>query len=503
MKTYTYDVLAFRQQEHSPIQVAFVAYAGEVMDWVGVPRKSDELLTGYQRFLDPNRINQQIVPFFQNPRNSSPTAIIVALRRDSGLGKCTLEASDVPAGKVILTKLHIEIDNTALDTDDVFVSALEYVNSRLAANSPSTSSTVEDGESDEDEEELLVVDEETEDESEEIAHLGTVTLQRMKELLDDKSNWTNPGFKSAIVDYVKPAFIIDGQHRIGAAAKIGMNGLPFMICGLYDAPWEEQVFQFTVVNLRPKRIPPSLITSIAGLSLTRDEQDKVEQRLKQAGVEVVEVAIMSLVAYDETSPFAEKVDMQVGGPKDREDKLGYGTVKRITKEWYNANRTSLTQIAKVVYGINSAGKARNRWKDERLWFDFFCTFWSAIREHYPVNLWQKTPENRLFIGAHLWALQEVILRQADGQVPSHWQIKEPDVPFEERVSILKDKLLEVVNTTLNFFPEELWTIAWTKVSQDTNAGREDLILSFNKFVDEGKKAGFWKAWKSKSDLVKE
>lgn len=175
----------------------------------------------------------------------------------------------------------------------------------------------------------------------------------MKELLEDRSNWANPGFKSAIVDYVKPAFIIDGQHRIAAAARIGINGLPFMICGLYDAPWEEQVFQFTVVNLRPKRIPPSLITSIAGLSLTRNEQDKVEQRLKQAGVEVVEVAIMSLVAYDDASPFAEKVDMQVSGPKAREDKLGYGTVKRITKEWYNANRTSLTQIAKEAYEANS------------------------------------------------------------------------------------------------------------------------------------------------------
>lgn len=119
------------------------------MDWLGVPRKSDELLTGYQRFLDPSRINQQIVPFFQNPRNSSPTAIIVALRRDSGLGKCTLENSDVPAGRVVPTKLNIEIDNTALDSDDVFVSALEYVNDRLVMNptvSPKADEDIDSGE---------------------------------------------------------------------------------------------------------------------------------------------------------------------------------------------------------------------------------------------------------------------------------------------------------------------------------------------------------------------
>src|SRR6267142_4291841 len=134
MKEYTYQVVAFRQQEDSPIQVAFVAHTAEVLEWAGVPRKSDELLTGYQRFIDSSRINTQIVPFFQDRHNSSPTSIVLALRRDSGLGRCTLDNPTVPAGEVVNTVLRIQIDDTDLNTDNLFIKALEYVNDRLAGS---------------------------------------------------------------------------------------------------------------------------------------------------------------------------------------------------------------------------------------------------------------------------------------------------------------------------------------------------------------------------------
>ncbi|HQU46564.1 MAG TPA: hypothetical protein PK867_27405, partial [Pirellulales bacterium] len=102
MKTFRYSVFAFRQQAAAPVQVAFVAPAQEILQWSGVPRKSDELLTGYQRFLDDQRVNEEIVPFFQDPKNCSPTAIIIALRKDSGLGKCLLDGADnIEPGKII------------------------------------------------------------------------------------------------------------------------------------------------------------------------------------------------------------------------------------------------------------------------------------------------------------------------------------------------------------------------------------------------------------------
>lgn len=303
MKTFNYNVFAFRQQEKSPIQVAFVAHAGQMLEWVGVPRKSDELLTGYQRFLDKDRIDKEILPFFQDPKNSSPTAIILALRKDSGLGSCILQNSDVPVGEVISTVLTINLDDAAIASDSVFHSAKEYVEARLnrdgvASAQPEIEEDEQDIEEDDDDESLS--DNGNED-SQQVIHLGTGTLQKMKELLNDQANWSNSNFREAIIDYVKHAFIIDGQHRITTGAKLGMNGLPFIVCGLYDAAWEEQVFQFTVVNLKPKRIPPSVIASIAGLSLTRTERELVERRLRQAKIDVGDATIMSLIAFCELS----------------------------------------------------------------------------------------------------------------------------------------------------------------------------------------------------------
>lgn len=255
MSIYRYPVLAFRQQPQSPVQVAFVAPAGELVKWAGTPRKSDELLAGYQRFRDDERVDQKIVPFFSDPRNCSPTAIIVALRPDSGLGRCTLSVDKFPSGEVIQAELTIEIDDEQLKSDAIFKAALDYVGVRVAQDA--AASAVGDSAANSDDEEQEESQESDEDAEagegdDEIVHLGSETLAEMQRLLADKKNWENKNFRTAIEDYVKPAFLIDGQHRAAAAARIGPNGLPFMICGLFDAHWAEQVFQFTIVNVKPK-----------------------------------------------------------------------------------------------------------------------------------------------------------------------------------------------------------------------------------------------------------
>ena len=487
MKHFSYPVLAFKQQAKSPIQVTFVAPAAEIIAWAGVPRKSDELLTGYQRFIDKARVDQQIVPFFQNPQNSSPTAIIVALRQDSGLGSCKLAELPQRAGEVIQTILNIEIDDDQIKSDKIFECALAYVNQRVAQDSVSEETSEEsDAEAELDDEEE---DDDGDGSDTQTVHLGTETLTKMKELLQDKSNWQNPNFRIAIQDYVRPAFLIDGQHRASAGARIGADGIPFMVCGLYNATWDEQVFQFTIVNVKPKRIPPSLIASIAALSLSRREQQDLSERLEQAGIKMDEVAIMSLVAYDDASPFAQCIDMGVRTNEGKSDRLGYGGMKRVAKVWYRASRSSLTQMGKVIVNTNNTSSSRHAWRDKRYWFWAFCDFWKTVRDHYGDALWKKTEGNKLFIGAHLWALQEALLGEADGQLASFWKLPDEGPTEEQRAQELIGRLKEVTITYLAYVPKEIWTISWTKESQDTNQGREDLVKLFRELIDEGKKAG--------------
>lgn len=488
----TYPVFAFRQQSKAPIQVAFVANAGDVMTWAGIPRKSDELLTGYQRFKDDERINRSIVPFFQNQANCSPTAIILALRTDTGIGRCTLAKVDLPVGEVVETSLTIELDEQALATNAVFEQALEYVQARLGNE---VEEIPEDVTEDEDLDEIE--DEEEDSGTTDIAvHLGTETLARMRDLLEDRGNWTNPAFRNAIVDYVKPAMLIDGQHRIAAGAKFGLKGLPFMVCGLYDASWSEQVFQFTVVNIKPKKIPPSLITSIAALSLSKTEQRDLRGRLNQAGVKMTEVEIMSMVAYDENSPFAGLVDMGVGAKAAKSDLLGYAAVKRVAKVWYTAQRNSLVQISKSLFSTENVNRARSDWRSSKTWFEFFCLFWNIVRDHYPDSLWRKYDGNKFFVGASLWGLQEALLIEADGQMKTHWRVNE-DASKDERQTVLRSAFEDVIRTNLAFVPTDMWTIPWEKASIDTNQGRDELRKLLSKFIDEGKIEGkITKNWKN-------
>jgi len=508
MTEFTYDVFAFRQQDDAPIQVAFVAPAGDVLRWSGVPRKSDELLSGYQRFRDDKRIDREIVPFFQDSRNCSPTAIIVALRSDTGIGECKLAELNIPPGETVSTKLTITIDEKALQSKDVFSSALEYVKQRLAEDSSAADNDDDEAIGSDDEssadDEYIDDTEEDQDEDEEDddsgqgttseIHLGSATLGKMRDLLENQENWTNLSFRTAVADYVKPALLIDGQHRVAAAARLGINGLPFMICGLFGADWQEQVFHFTVVNLKPKRIPPALITSIAGLSLTRTEQTDLSGRLSQAGIKMREVKVMSLVAYDGRSPFTELVDMAVTKRTPTSSLLGYGSVKRTALVWYSARRTSLVNIAKQLLQTNNSQAAKRIWQEEDIWFDFFCLFWETVRDSVPGGLWGKSHGNRFFIGAHLWALQEALLLAADGQMASWWRIQPEITDRTERFRLLREKLMEVLTTGLAYFPPELWTANWKK-SQDTTAGREELAQLFGRFIDEGKQHGKWRAWK--------
>lgn len=496
----TYDVIAFRQQDKSPIQVAFVAHAGEVLSWAGIPRKSDELLTGYQRFLDDKRVDGQILPFFQTAENCSPTAVIVALRKDSSLGHCKLANEVVAPGEIVQTKLTISLDEAALKTNELFETALRYVNERLSLGDGESDTTEEDEE--ESEEEVDEADDES-SEDDALVHLGTSTLERMKQLLDDRNNWTNPNFRKAITEFVKPVMLIDGQHRTSGAAQIGENGLPFVVCGLYDVPWTEQVFQFTVVNLKPKRLPPSTITAIAGLSLTRAEQDDVEIRLRQAGVRMAEVTMMSLVAYGDESPFADLVDMNIGSRAENQSRLGYTTVKRLSTPWYRATRKSFTLIAKEIFDTNNQTTARNEWREQRCWFEFFCAFWDTVRAQYSSDLWTKNEGNNLFVGSHLWGLQEAILSQVDAQRRATWDLAKEEFDEnspEARAAFLKAKFLEPVREALDCIPEEVWTCKWKKSGQDTNQGRRDLVSLFSRIISEGQTLGrVWTGWKKLGD----
>lgn len=130
--------------------------------------------------------------------------------------------------------------------------------------------------------------------------------------------------------------MIDGQHRLLGAQAVERS-IPFAICALIDCPWSEQVFQFTVINCTAKGIPDQFITANAALSLTADELSLLEQRLDQAGVKVTEYELMTVVNFKlPQSPFFNLVNL-AESKKGSEGKIGYKTMVRIARRWYDAS----------------------------------------------------------------------------------------------------------------------------------------------------------------------
>ena len=257
------------------------------------------------------------------------------------------------------------------------------------------------------------------------------------------------------------------------------------------------MFQFTVVNLKPKRIPPALITSIAALSLTRDEQKDLSTRLEKVGVGMREVELMSRIAYDGKSPFAERVNMAVGGPKASETLLGYAGVKRIANEWYRCKRSGLIRLARAIADTNNSSNARSEWKARAYWFEFCATFWKAIRNVVGEELWQKQAGNNLFVASNLWSLQESILATLDRYPHKMWELP-TSLSTPERSEKLQAILAQYTTELMNYFPPALWTAAWhSDYKQNaTNDKRLKLVKRFDEFIGQGSGSsiGYWKGW---------
>ena len=207
---------------------------------------------------------------------------------------------------------------------------------------------------------------------------------------------------------------------------------------------------------------------------------------------------MSHVSFDTRSPYYEKVDMAVGGPS-RGELLGYGAMKRIAAVWFRCRYSVLVQLAKVVTQSGSDSRAKRAWQDENCWFEFFCAFWGTIRDHYTERLWVKSDSNRLFNGATLWALQEAMLQAMSMFPSSTWSISDDITDTSARSQELEKRLKDTVANMIRFFPEEVWTTAWARGSQDTSSGRDELAKLFEVFIKKGNQSdGSWSAWRTDS-----
>jgi hypothetical protein len=437
----------------------FVAPATEIRTWAGVPRKAFDYQHGFQRTLNPGRVNEVVQFFREDPKNISPTSIVVGFT-----GAVTTEPlSGEASGSIETVRIRVTVPDfaqTALDElADQALAELrrrlpEHVVMEIDDNAEEAFAEAIKLQNEEAVDEAFGIESESaveieiESEAEERSYLADFYAQLLgyrRKLLE----WPEEGeLREILYSLLKPAIIVDGQHRVfgGAAAEENML---FAICAIPQSSWAENVYQFVVINQKAKPIKPAFLSSIIATSLSTDEIASVYNRLRSSKIDVDRAEVMNRINTETRSPFKDMIDFEVEGSPGF---LQFPGMARLARDFQNLPRSHAILLSDGTW--NSV--------DED-WIAHFFAFWTGVRDYFDKadpRLWSKpsadNPNNLLKI---------VTLQELQGLMFDNWA--------DSRMIRLK-VVAETAEKAKMFwadFPATFFTDEWRQKGLQTSVGR--------------------------------
>lgn len=466
-KKFTYIGQKYTQGQSSTELVTFCADAKQINEWGGVPQKNDRFDGGFQRAL--NKRYEKIRRFFENGQ-VSPTAVVVAFRQGAlKIDELAYPVSAWPSsadlsGSPTFVKLSFEVED--IDTDeaplgDLLTKASELLAKRISADvgnegeeldsSEASSSDDQDeddsgeaNEDSEDEEEDIDLEEEEESDSIDVGHSKLKAFHTFicsREAVDKwlaseqakydavaaKSKKTKKEreflsatpevrLKQTLVSLLRPAMIVDGQHRVSGAYHASAENIAFNVCAIADADWVEQVFQFVVLNKTARPISKGFLSGMLNTSLTNLEIKDVDDRLETIGIKSMDRLLLKVVNFDPASPFFNMVAQpgEVAGV-DNAGKLKDLGMIALARTWRAMHNQNQKIRLKMFYPALSLAKrnhsqAAKAWISDKRWIEFFYAFWWAVRKLYePQDVWVKSKDLHLLKVVTLQVMQDYFL----------------------------------------------------------------------------------------------
>lgn len=467
MANLEYQYIAHRYQPRSSAQnrlLLFVAPAREIRSWAGVPRKAFDYQHGFQRTLNPGRVSDVVQYFREDPKNVSPTSIVVGftgavvIEPITSQSETTVETVRVKITLPDFTQMPIEdladaslqvmrsrlpehvVTEIEADVESAFADALKLQNEEVVDETFGIQS-----ESDTDT--GVGVEPEAEDRSY-LADFYAQLLGYRRKLLE----WPEAGpLREILYSILKPAIIVDGQHRVFGGAAADENML-FAICAIPESSWAESVYQFVVINQKAKPIKPAFLSSIIATSLSADEIASVYQRLRTSKIDVERAEVMDRVNTDPASPFNNMIDFEVEGSPGF---LQFPGMARLAREFQNIPRSHSI----LLPGGDWSGV-------EGEWIEHFFAFWSGVRRYFEgadPRLWRKPSEdnpNNL--------LKIVTLQEVQGLMLDNWA--DSRLIRLSAVGETEDKAYVFWTD----FPATFFTDEWRQKGLQTSVGRRIL-----------------------------
>jgi hypothetical protein len=493
---FTYKALRVRQSASTKKLVLFSAKAPDIDMWAGIPQKTKfgdgggVESAGFQREQNLERI-KNLVSFYKDSENIVQNPLLCALRNIPP-GAATFDPDpgqsdeDCETGTLQITLPRFE----TLSLEDIFAEVRKYLERRvpeLAARQPAArtlqdirSRARETGELptvEADQEENREVEQETdedaplESEDEGPAAAESVIFEEshildfweevaarhcvLKELREGGANFkgdTLLGFsRTAMLSYLKPVVLVDGQHRLAGALRAAGEGLrdasamgeieqavaggrspddisrellyrgarTLPVSLLMSTSPEEQVFQFVIVNQKATPIGKSLLGTIVSTSLANEELVKVAGRLKKAGIRLEESQAITRLARLPESPFRNLVERGLTG--DTKDLLQWGVFGSLVRifrdlsggilfgqknDYADRWRRKYLDTSPIVAGYEKGGfeVPYDYWRSlDGPWQNVFIVFWTKVRDFFAdpsesqaFNYWGNPRYSNLF-----------------------------------------------------------------------------------------------------------
>jgi len=478
---YRYNALRTSQTRSEKEIVLFSAPAHDIAIWAGVPQKKcfdggGETL-GFQRDENEHR-TRDLGSFCSDPENIIQNPLLCAVRDLPITTVAFQPAPDQDQSSQFGTLLVTVPCYRRLSLLDILANVRKYVETRvpdLATKEPSNelltalkerlglnTETFEhrengadvhaDDESDEDRNDpasVLLDESHIADFWEEIAARHTL----LKELGSDVADDEFCGYsRDALLSYIKPIVVVDGQHRLGGALRAlslqmdtpgiqeeiarkidsGENpnsvdreirkrearSLPLSL--LLSSDPAEQVFQFVVVNQKATPIGRALLGTIVSTTLSNSEIDPVASRLDKAGIKLEESKAITYLIRNDQSPFYNLVERGLAGTETNQllrwtvlsslidvfRRLKGGKLYHIQVDYAERWRKKcLTQSSIIPDDIrNSIDECEEYWmRLDGPWRDVFVSFFKLVRDKLgnqdtleAHNFWGRPRDSNLF-----------------------------------------------------------------------------------------------------------
>ncbi|MBB5458762.1 hypothetical protein [Paraburkholderia sp. Cpub6] len=476
MGAYEYIGQLYKQGSSKLELVNFCATAKDIKSWGGVPAKTERFHGGFQRALSERY--KKITRYFDDGQ-CSPTSIVVAFRQGAlKVSELAYPSTSWPSEEILSEKptfVHLALNVDIEDEDDIALSELrkrvsEFLAPRLHIGETSGLGDTADTEASEND------DDESTDESDEVLQsdgvldvpieasdaevledadgsdaeldVGHSKLRAFYDFITDEKKieqWLNDAnvkyaqisakvkktpkendfleyspeqrLRYSLVSLLRPAMIVDGQHRVwGAYNSKSAGDIKFTVCAIKDTDWIEQVFQFVVLNKLAHPISPGFLTSLLNTSLTNSEVSEIEERFDVIGIKNVDRKIIKYLNHNEVSPFYQMVSepSELQGV-DNEGKLSDKGMIRLAKRWIGVTRAKKElEMFVPALGVPSISAARKKWEKDEAWIEYFFAFWTLLKNKYQEGgVWEKKTGHLLYI-VTMSAMQDLFLRKKSG-----------------------------------------------------------------------------------------